>query len=79
MSNTVEWRKKMRTTKPNARQKRNGLFLDVRPTCQACHHASAKHAHHELPHGNPQRYEHRFMRALCEPCHVEHHRVLDHP
>lgn len=74
MSNTVPWRKKVRTTKPNARQKRNGLFLDEQTVCEECHSAPAVHAHHDLPHGHPSRFDHQCMRALCEPCHVEHHR-----
>jgi hypothetical protein len=31
MSNPRAWRAKRRTTKPNSRQKRNGLFLDAHP------------------------------------------------
>lgn len=30
MSNPRKWRAKQRTTTPNSRQKRNGLFLDKR-------------------------------------------------
>lgn len=74
MSNTKAWRAKDRTSKPNARQKRNGLFLDQRPICQMCNSHAAVHAHHDLPKGHPDRYDHRYMRALCEPCHVKVHR-----
>lgn len=76
MSNTVTWRKKVRTKKPNASQKRNGLFLDERPVCEDCRLGPAVHAHHDLPHGHPSRFDHQCMRALCEPCHVEHHRSI---
>lgn len=79
MSNTVKWRKKVRTTKPNARQKRNGLFLDERPGCEVCGTAAAVHAHHDLPHGHPHRFDHQHMRALCEPCHVRHHQTVCDP
>lgn len=74
MSNTVKWRKKVRTTKPNARQKRNGLFLDQHPTCSCGQPATE--AHHDLPHGHPDRNDEQHMRALCRPCHVEVHRVM---
>ncbi|HEX7822719.1 MAG TPA: hypothetical protein VF463_19120 [Sphingobium sp.] len=74
MSNTKAWRAKDRTSKPNSRQKRNGLFLDERPICQACNRRRSEHAHHHLPKGHPDRYSHRYMRALCEPCHVKVHR-----
>lgn len=74
MSNPRAWRAKPRTSKPNSRQKRNGLFLDQRPICQICNNRTAVHAHHDLPHGHPDRYDHRYMRALCEPCHVRVHR-----
>lgn len=71
MSNPVDWRAKRRTTKPNSRQKRNGLFLDKHDTCRCG--APAKEAHHDLPHGHPDRYEWQNMRALCRPCHVHIH------
>lgn len=74
MSNTKAWRAKQRTAKPNSRQKRNGLFLDSRPICQRCTRSPSEHAHHDLPKGHPQRFDHRFMRALCEGCHVAIHR-----
>ena len=79
MSNTVAWRAKPRTSKPNSRQKRNGLFLDGHPVCQQCWNAHAKQAHHVLGHGFAARNHPLAMRALCEPCHVRHHRpVQDH-
>jgi hypothetical protein len=74
MSNPRLWRAKPRTSKPNARQKRNGLFLDAHPTCQCCCAAPSKEAHHNLPEGNIARYEWKNMRALCEPCHVALHK-----
>ena len=76
MSNPVKWRRKSRTTKPNARQKRNGLYLDEHPWCQRCGKRPAVEAHHELPVGHPSRYDWRFMKALCVPCHVTLHRNL---
>ena len=76
MSNTVEWRAKRRTSKPNSRQKRNGLFLDAHPICQRCGKRPSKEAHHDLPKGHPDRHLWRFMRALCIRCHVEVHRPL---
>lgn len=75
MSNTRAWRAKTRTSKPSSRQKRNGLFLDERPICQACTVARSVQAHHDLPRRHPDRYDHRYMRALCEPCHVEVHQT----
>ncbi|WP_267381086.1 MULTISPECIES: hypothetical protein [unclassified Sphingomonas] len=74
MSNPVDWRAKPRTTKPNARQKRNGLFLDAHPICQHCGQEKADEAHHLMSHGHPDRYDWKHMRALCAPCHVEVHR-----
>lgn len=76
MSNPQAWRGKGRTPKPNARQKRNGLFLDANPTCQACWSVKSEEAHHELPLGDPRRYRHEHMKALCRPCHVELHRCI---
>ncbi|CAM3134916.1 HNH domain-containing protein [Sphingomonas antarctica] len=76
MSNTKAWRQKRRTTKPNARQKRNGLFLDAHPFCQGCCCHQAREAHHELPRGHDDRYDWRFMMALCVACHVLRHRAL---
>jgi hypothetical protein len=76
MSNTRAWRAKKRTSKPNSRQKRNGLFLDAHPACQACQKRRAREAHHDLPHGHPQRYDWQFMKALCVPCHVTVHQHL---
>lgn len=73
MSNTRAWRAKPRTTKPNSRQKRNGLFLDSHPDCERCQKRSAKEAHHDLPKGHPKRNLWRYMRALCTRCHVEVH------
>ena len=73
MSNTVPWRAKPRTTKPNSRQKRNGLFLDAHPTCQQCGNRPSAEAHHLLGHGHPLRYFWCFMLALCIPCHVREH------
>ena len=74
MSNTRAWRAKPRTRKPNSRQKRNGLFLDAHPVCQACGQRRSVEAHHQLRRGHPLRYMLRYMRALCVPCHVEEHR-----
>lgn len=76
MSNTRAWRSKQRTSKPNARQKRNGLFLDSYPTCQTCNKRRAREAHHDLPKGHPNRYDWKHMRALCVPCHVTVHQHL---
>jgi len=73
MSNTRKWRAKDRTTKPNSRQKRNGLFLDEHPDCAACGEPSEE-AHHQLPAGHADRHEWRHMKALCRDCHVEVHR-----
>ncbi len=76
MSNPRAWRAKKRTTKPNARMKRNGLFLDAHPDCQRCANRPSREAHHELPKGNPARYEWQFMKALCTRCHTEEHQRL---
>ena len=76
MSNTRAWRIKRRTSKPNARQKRNGLFLDAHATCQHCHNQRASEAHHDLPRGHPHRHDWKYMKALCVPCHVTLHRHL---
>ncbi|MEG3176166.1 hypothetical protein U1872_08000 [Sphingomonas sp. RB3P16] len=73
MSNTRAWRAKQRTSKPNARQKRNGLFLDAHPICQSCGASPSEEAHHDLPHGHPDRNLDRYMRALCIPCHAAVH------
>lgn len=74
MSNTRAWRAKPRTSKPNSRQKRNGLFLDAHPVCQHCGARPAVEAHHQLRRGHPLRYLWQFMRALCVSCHVEEHK-----
>ena len=74
MSNPRLWRTKPRTSKPNSRQKRNGLFLDAHPDCQRCSRQAAEEAHHDLPKGHPQRYLWRYMRALFRICHVAVHR-----
>nr|WP_295671318.1 hypothetical protein [Sphingomonas sp.] len=63
MSNPRLWRAKPRTSKPNARQKRNGLFLDAHPKCQACIKRDAREAHHERPKGHPARYDWQWMKA----------------
>jgi len=76
MSNPRKWRAKQRTTTPNSRQKRNGLFLDERPICQRCCQRASEHAHHDLPKGHPRRFDHQFMRALCEPCHIAIHQQV---
>lgn len=73
MSNTRAWRSKQRTSKPNARQKRNGLFLDAHPICQGCGCCPSVEAHHDLPHGHPDRHLWRYMRALCISCHAAVH------
>ncbi len=73
MSNTRAWRAKQRTSKPNSRQKRNGLFLDAHPVCQGCGKRPAEEAHHTLPPGHPDRYAWQFLQALCVPCHVAVH------
>lgn len=75
MSNTRKWRAKPRTPWPNSRQKRNGLFLDAHPTCQRCGNRRAREAHHELPQGHPDRYDWRFMKALCVQCHIAVHQT----
>ena len=77
MSNTRAWRAKKRTPWPNSRQKRNGLFLDAHPYCQRCGQKRAEEAHHNLPKGQPSRYDWRHMRALCEGCHVEVHQTMN--
>ena len=74
MSNPRAWRAKPRTSKPNSRQKRNGLLLDQRPICQGCQSRPSQHAHHDLPKAHPDRNDQRYMRALCEPCHVAVHK-----
>ncbi len=79
MSNTVKWREKPRTSKPNSRQKRNGLFLDAHPICQDCGKRRSKEAHHDLPQGHPDRNDWQFMRALCIPCHVKCHQSAPEP
>ena len=79
MSNTRAWRAKQRTSKPNARQKRNGLFLDAHPVCQDCGKRKSREAHHDLPHGHPDRYLWQYMRALCTRCHVARHQVIRSP
>lgn len=71
MSNPRDWRAKPRTTKPNSRQKRNGLYLDQHPRC-GCG-AAATEAHHQLSWHDPLRYDWRFMEPLCTPCHVAAH------
>ncbi len=76
MSNPRAWRAKQRTTKPNSRQKRNGLFLDAYPTCQRCGRQPAVEAHHMLPKGHPDRYEWRYMQALCRRCHIHIHQQV---
>jgi hypothetical protein len=76
VSNPRKWRAKSRTATPNARQKRNGLFLDDRPTCERCKVNPSEHAHHDLPRKHPRRYDHQFMRALCEACHVAVHQAV---
>jgi hypothetical protein len=77
MSNSRKWRAKRRTKTPNARQKRNGLYLDAHPTCMACRCQPSREAHHELRIGDPRRYDWKFMKALCIACHVEaHQRVV---
>jgi hypothetical protein len=75
MSNTRAWRAKQRTAWPNARQKRNGLFLDAHPKCQKCRKRRSREAHHELPKGHPARYDWKFMKALCVPCHLKVHQI----
>lgn len=79
MSNTKAWRAKKRTSKPNSRQKRNGLFLDAHHDCQRCGVRPAEEAHHELPKGHPHRYDWSNMQALCIPCHVAIHQTLLRP
>lgn len=79
MSNTKAWRAKPRTSKPNSRQKRNGLFLDAHPTCQGCGLKPSKEAHHDLPHGHPLRNHWPNMRALCVDCHTAVHKPSAQP
>ncbi|WP_375243359.1 hypothetical protein [Sphingomonas parapaucimobilis] len=78
MSNTRAWRAKPRTSKPNSRQKRNGLYLDAHPQCHWCNEPSSE-AHHCLPHGHPDRFEWQHMHALCRACHVKEHRPQQVP
>lgn len=73
MSNPRAWRAKPRTSKPNSRQKRNGLYLDAHPICADCNDKPAVEAHHELPMGHPDRFEWANMKALCVGCHVLEH------
>lgn len=75
MSNTRAWRAKSRTSKPNSRQKRNGLFLDEHRRCHRCG-APSDEAHHALPIGHPDRYDWQNMQALCVTCHVALHQQL---
>lgn len=75
MSNTRDWRRKPRTPTPNARQKRNGLFLDAHPVCQRCTARPSAEAHHDLPQGHPDRTLWRYMRALCRNCHLQLHQL----
>ena len=75
MSNTRAWRAKKRTSKPNARQKRNGLFLDAHPYCERCRQRPSDEAHHDLPKGHTNRHLWQFMRALCTTCHIEVHQT----
>ena len=74
MSNPRAWRGRGRTETPNSRQKRNKLFLDAHPICQGCGIRPSKEAHHDLPHGHPDRTNWRYMRALCTQCHAAVHR-----
>jgi hypothetical protein len=74
MSNTRDWRAKRRTETPNSRQKRNGLFLDAHPHCSCG--APSEEAHHDLPKGNPARYDWRHMQALCRHCHIAVHQPV---
>jgi len=76
MSNTRSWRAKQRTPVPNSRQKRNGLFLDAHPVCQECGQSQSREAHHDLPKGNPNRYDWQHMRALCRECHIVVHQPI---
>ena len=76
MSNPRAWRAKPRTSKPNSRQKRNGLFLDANPMCQCCAQRPSRDAHHDLPPGHPDRYLWRYMRALCRDCHIAVHQPV---
>jgi hypothetical protein len=73
MSNTRAWRLKSRTGKPNSRQKRNGLLLDARPTCERCRQRASREAHHTLPKGESDRNDPAHMQALCLPCHTAVH------
>lgn len=73
MSNPVKWRAKPRTTKPNSRQKRNGLLIDARPICESCGTRQSREAHHDLPASHPDRNVPVNMRALCIPCHAVVH------
>ena len=76
MSNPRAWRGKGRTPTPNSRQKRNRLYLDAHPVCQACGQRPAVEAHHELSRTNRNRYDWQHMKALCVPCHVTEHQRL---
>ena len=76
MSNPKAWRAKKRTTKPNSRQKRNGLFLDAHRLCQRCDQRPAEEAHHMLLKGHPDRYDWQFLEALCVPCHIAVHQQM---
>lgn len=71
MSNPRAWRGRGRTETPNSRQKRNKLFLDAHRKC-ACG-APATEAHHELPHGHPDRQEWAHIKPKCSSCHVKLH------
>ncbi|WP_156340522.1 HNH endonuclease [Sphingomonas sp. Leaf17] len=73
MSNPRKWRAKARTGAPNARQKRNGLYLDAHPFCHHCHWRLSKEAHHRLPKKHKLRYDWRYMEALCRRCHIVEH------
>lgn len=76
MSNPRLWRAKTRTSKPNSRQKRNGLFLDAHPTCQRCGACPSEEAHHVLARRSPRRYAWKNMMALCRSCHIHIHRPV---
>ena len=79
MSNPKAWRAKPRTSKPNSRQKRNGLFLDSHPKCGVCNARRAEEAHHLLPKGHALRYLWQWMQAVCRTCHTEIHRPKPKP
>jgi hypothetical protein len=63
---------KSRTSKPSSRQKTNRLFLDQHPVC-VCG-SGATELYHDVRRGHPLRYDERFIRALCPPCHVAVHK-----